>query len=264
MSGEAVFIPQEEGFVATELARGPWDPGAQHGGPPAALLMRAFEQLPAAEELQIVRVTYELLRPVPLGRLEADADVIRPGRRVQLLEGSIRASDGIEVVRARALRLHRADTSAPVTDAPPPPPGPDQGREHEPGGEGFNPPHRPMFAPDAIEIRFVAGVFGRGPSTAWFRLRVPIVAGEEASALQRLAAAGDFGNGISAELSWDEWAFINPDLTLYIERPPEGEWIGLEARTLVASGGVGLAESVLYDQAGRVGRAVQALLVMRR
>src|ERR1700755_2756638 len=182
MPGEAVFIPQDEAFVATELARGPWDPGAQHGGAPAALLMRAFERLPAGDELQIARVTYELLRPVPLGRREADADVTRRGRRVQLLEGSIRTPDGIEVVRARALQVHRADAGGQFTAAASLAPGPEQGRERDgEGGEvdgeddGFNPPHRPMFAPDAIEIRFVDGVFGRGPSTAWFRLRVPLV-----------------------------------------------------------------------------------------
>jgi hypothetical protein len=183
---------------------------------------------------------------------------------VQLLEGTIRTPDGIEIVRARALQVHRIDPSARATPSAPPPPGPDQGREHEAGAEGFSPPYRPMFAPDAIEIRFVEGVFGRGPSTAWFRLRVPLVADEEPSPLQRLAAAGDFGNGISAELSWDEYAFINPDLTLYLEHPPEGEWIGLQARTLIAEGGVGLSESVIYDLRGRVGRAVQALLVARR
>ena len=226
--------------------------------------MRAFERVPAEEGLLITRVTYELLRPVPLGELFVSADVVRPGRRVQLLEGSIRTPDGMEVVRARALQVARADASAPTTPLVPPPPGPDQGHEHESGGEGFNPPHRPMFAPDAIEIRFVEGVFGHGPAMAWFRLRVPIVAGEEPSPLERLAAAGDFGNGISAELSWDEFAFINPDLTLYMERPPEGQWIGLQARTTIADGGVGLAESVIYDLGGRVGRAVQALLVMPR
>ncbi len=93
-----------------------------------------------------------------------------------------------------------------------------------------------MFAPDALEIRFVAGTFGGGPSTAWFRLRAPIVAGEEPTPLQRLAAAGDFGNGISTILPWSEYMFINPDLTLYIERPPVGEWIALEAQTTIAPG----------------------------
>jgi hypothetical protein len=182
---------------------------------------------------------------------------------VQLAEGSISALDGTELVRARALRVRAAEEGA-GQPADPPPAGPAAGHEHRAGGEGFVPPYSPMFAPDAIEIRFVKGVFGNGPATAWFRMRVPIVEGDRPSALQRLAAAGDFGNGISAVLPWEEYVFINPDLTLYIDRPPEGEWIGLESRTLIPADGVGLAESVLYDERGRVGRAVQALLVAPR
>jgi hypothetical protein len=259
---QGVFEDRGDGrFVASELARGPWDPNAQHGGASAALLVRAFEQLPGDEELLIARVTYELLRPVPLGELDVEAEVVRPGRRVQLLEGSISTPDGTEVVRARALRVRRADPGAARTEPDPAPPGPEQGEER---AAAFTPPHRPIFAPDAIEVRFVAGAFGGGPSTAWFRLRVPIVAGEEPSPLQRLAAAGDFGNGISAILHWDDYLFINPDLTLYVDRAPIGEWICLEARTTIVQGGVGTAESVLYDRRGRVGRAIQALLVAPR
>jgi len=255
----AVFIPHGDRFIATALAQGPWERGAQHGGAPAALLMRAFEQLPAPDGLALARSTYEFLRPVPLGELEVRANVARPGRRVQLLEGAIVTADGVEVVRARALRVKLAATGEPSTDGVQPPIGPDHGIEREPDA-----PHRPLFAPDAIEIRFVAGSFGGGPSTAWFRLRHPLVAGEDPSPLQRLAAAGDFGNGISATLSWDEHLFINPDLTLYIEREPRGEWICLESQTIIAAEGVGIAESILYDERGRVGRATQALLVARR
>jgi Thioesterase-like superfamily len=260
MAEPAVFAGQDGRFVASELARGPWDPNAQHGGAPAALLMRAFERLDEDSGLAIARVTYEFLRPVPLGELFVEASVIRPGRRVQLLEGSIADPDGVEVVRARALRIAAADAGGATTSSTPPPPGPESGRPNP-----LTPPHGlPMFAPDAIEVRFVAGTFGGGPSTAWFRLRCPVVAGEEASPLQRLAAAGDFGNGISATLSWDQYVFINPDLTLYVERPPVGDWIGLDSRTVLAQGGIGTAESVLFDERGRVGRATQALLVAPR
>ncbi len=267
MSTEAVFTAVDGRFVAGELARGPWDPGAQHGGAPAALLMRAFERLPAAPELAISRVTYEFLRPVPLGPLAVEASVVRPGRRVQLLEASITTLEWLEVVRARALQVASASAQAVsaadvagVADSPPPAAGPEQSRRND-----FVSPHRPMFAPDAIEIRFAAGQFhGGGPATAWFRLRAPIVAGEEPTPLQRLAAAGDFGNGISSEISWDDYLFINPDLTLYIERPPVGEWICLQARTRIPAGGIGVSESVLYDERGRVGRATQALLVAPR
>jgi len=260
MSETAVFAGQDGRFVASELARGPWDPNAQHGGAPAALLMRAFERLEGASGLAIARVTYEFLRPVPLGELSVEAGVVRPGRRVQLLEGSICGPGGVEVVRARGLRIAAADAGGVTTSSVAAPPGPEHGHPNP-----LVPPHGlPMFAPDAIEVRFVAGTFGGGPSTAWFRMRCPVVAGEEPSPLQRLAAASDFGNGISAALSWDEYVFINPDLTLYVERQPVGEWIGLDARTVLAEGGIGTAESVLFDERGRVGQATQALLVAPR
>ena len=210
--------------------------------------------------LAIARVTYEFVRPVPLGHLHVDVEVVRPGRRVQLMEGAIRTPGGTEVVRARALRVMPADASVPRTAGLPPPPGPEGGVEND-----YVSDHGPTFARDALEIRFVDGAFYRmGPATAWFRLRKPIVAGEVSSPLQRLAAAGDFGNGIAAALHWDRYVFINPDLTLYIDRVPVGDWIGLESKMIVATEGIGNAESVLYDRAGRVGRAIQSLLVAPR
>jgi hypothetical protein len=253
-----VYEIQDAGLVATGLARGPWDPNAQHGGAPAAVLMRAFEGCEPNPSLAIARVTYELLRPVPLGELHASASLTRPGRRVQLLEGSLVTPDGIEVVRARALRVARAEVEAgPET---PPPPGPEQGRSND-----FARGELELFPTDAMEIRFVNGGFYElGAATAWFRLRVPVVEGEDPSGLQRLAAAADFPNGIASEVGWDEYVFINPDLTLYIEREPLGEWICLDARMRVAAGSAGFSEAVLYDSQGRVGRSLQSLYVARR
>jgi hypothetical protein len=260
MSAHAVYVPDGDGrFVASPLARGPWDPAAQHGGAPAALLMRAFEKLPTPDGLALARVTYEFLRPVPLGDLQVCSSVIRPGRRVQLADASIHSSDGAEVVRARALQVLSAE--ADNASAPdPPPPGPEGAVASD-----YSPAQRPVFGTDAMEIRFIEGQFNAlGPSVGWFRLRVPLVAGEPVSPLQSLAAAGDFGNGISAIVSWDDHLFINPDLTLYIERQPIGEWICLQSETRISSEGVGIAGSRLSDQRGHVGWATQALLVSRR
>jgi hypothetical protein len=255
----ALFIPsgQPGRFTATELARGPWDPQAQHGGAPAALLIRELERLPTPDRLILARVTFELLRPVPLGDLAVRSEVVRPGRRVQVLEASLWAGE-VEVMRARALQV--AGAEAPASEPSEPPAGPDHGVPND-----LEPHFRPMFAPDAVEVRFVSGQFSaRGPATAWFRLRVPVVHGERASPLQRVAAAGDFGNGISAPVSWDDYVFINPDLTLYLERSPRGEWIALQSQTTIRAGGIGISESVLYDVDGRIGRATQALLVAPR
>jgi hypothetical protein len=267
---DAVYEDLGDGrVVAGELARGPWDPGAQHGGAPAAMLMRAFERVDggatgrdasAEGGLAIARVTYELLRPVPLGELRVEVSVVRPGRRVQLLEGSMSTGDGVEVLRARALRVARSPVTAGDRTGDSPPAGPEAGQESD-----FADPGVRLFPRDAMEIRFVAGRFySSGPATAWFRLRVPLVAGEALTGLQRLAAAADFPNGIATELSWDDWVFINPDLTLYVEREPVGEWICLDARMRVSTGGVGQTEAVLYDSGGRVGRSLQSLYVAPR
>jgi len=122
-----------------------------------------------------------------------------------------------------------------------------------------------MFGGDGVELRFVAGDFAQpGPATAWVRFKVPLVEGEEPTPVQRVAAASDFGNGVSAALDWNTHLFINADLTIYMVRPPRGEWVGLDSRTMVENDGVGLAESVLHDTDGAIGFAAQALLVGSR
>jgi hypothetical protein len=258
MPAQPVFEAVDGALVATELASGPWDPNAQIGGAAAGLLARAFELVPAPEGLLLARVTYDFIRPAPIGPVEVRADVVRSGRRVQLLEGAMLAG-GVEVVRARALRVLAADPGQIHSDEIAPPSGPDAGWTGSLPGL-----HRPRFATDAVEVRFVAGSFGAGPATAWFRLTRALVGGEEPSPLQRVSAAADFGAGLSGTLPRADFLFINADMTLYVEREPVGEWICLDSETRIAAGGIGMAESVLYDLSGRVGHATQALLVAPR
>jgi hypothetical protein len=258
MSPDPVFVRDGQRFVPSEAARGPWDPGALHGGAPAALFVHAFEGCLEGAELQLARLTCEFVRPVPLAPLSVRTEVLRPGRRVTLLEAQIEDEHGVQVARARALYVVASEIGD-ALGGPPPFPGPEDGRAND-FGDG-----PPMFATHAMEIRFVAGAFREvGPATAWFRLRGPLVAGESLSPFELLAAAGDFGNGIASELSWHDHVFINPDLTLYTERAPRGEWVALQSQMRVGPGSVATAESVLWDPAGRIGRASQALLVGRR
>jgi hypothetical protein len=257
MSRDPVFVRDGERFVPTEAARGPWDPGALHGGAPAALFVHAFEAQRDAPGLQLARLTSEFMRPVPMAPLTVAVEVLRPGRRVTLLEARMEDEGGVEVARARALYLIPSEIGD-ALGGPPPFPGPETGKAND-FGDG-----PPMFATHALEIRFVEGAFREvGPATAWFRLRGPLVAGEPLSPFELVAAAGDFGNGIASELSWDEHVFINPDLTLYVERAPRGEWVALASEMRVGPGSVAVAESVLWDASGRIGRATQALLVGR-
>lgn len=268
MSAAALFVPAAAPDVvaATELTRGPWDPGAQHGGAPAALLGRAIEAVQPGAEMRVARVTLELLRPVPIATLRVEAELVRPGKRVQLVAARLYAGETL-VLQALALRLRRDPASAaPVvaSAAPVPPlPGPEAAATL---GQGTDPAH-PLrsFPDDGVELRFASGHYLQpGPASVWIRLRVPVVPGEEPSPLQRVLAAADFGNGASAVLDWDRFVFINPDLSVHLERDAEGEWIGLEAETTIGSDGTGQAVSTLFDRRGRIGRAVQGLFVGER
>ncbi len=258
-AGSALFETDGASFLPTPLARGPWTSRALHGGPVAALVARAVERCSPEGGQQLVRLTLELLRPVPMGRLNVTTFLVRPGRKVQLVDAVVE-SGGVEVAWARALRIRvgpEADQVVPTVAEDDRPAPPDEGTLTPPMTDGYR-----AFHNEGIEIRFVRGRFDAlGPSTAWFRLRCPVVAGEEPSPWQRAAAAGDFGNGIAAELDFGAHLFINPDLTVVLHRPPVGEWVCLEARTRFGTPGIGSAESALWDLEGRVGRAIQNLLV---
>jgi acyl-coenzyme A thioesterase PaaI-like protein len=278
-AGAALFTPTVSGFRPTELARGPWSPDALHGGPVAALVVRAAERTvhdggaghdggPGTPvPWLLVRLTLELLRPVPFADLVVTARLVRPGRSVRLVDVSIDA-DGSAVAWGRCLLRGMPSPSDPHWPAdrgwPPPtatvstpmPPGPDEGR---PG---------PLLSQDTTfdnggaELRFVRGSFhGAGPATVWVRLAVPVVMGESPSPAQRAAAAADFGNGVSAVLPFDQWRFVNPDLTVVLERPPTGPWVALEATTALGTPGIGVARSTLFDPEGPCGSAVQTLVV---
>jgi hypothetical protein len=255
---EAIFERRGDHFWATDLARGPWDPNAQHGGAPAALIGGELERLDPNPDLALVRITYELLRPVPLGGLHLSTEIVRPGKRVQLLEATLSDPGGTALVKARAVRVARAPLGAgtPVEETPA---GPETGATAAPL---WNPRSLPG---GGVELRYVEGSPEQlGPRTAWFRLKVPVIAGEQPTPLQRLLVAADFPNGISNELDWREWLFINPDLTVYIEREPSGEWVALQAHTRVVEGAAALAQAVLFDTEGRIGRSLQSLYIAPR
>jgi Thioesterase-like superfamily len=258
---DAFFERDGPRFRATELTRGPWDHGLQHAGPPTALLGRALERCDPRPATQIARITFEIVRPIPIAALEPRARVVRPGRSVELLEGELVDEEGRELVRARAWRLRTEAmelTPAPVAASPPP------GPEHGSASPFFDTGASVGYH-TAIEWSFVAGGFRElGPATVWMRSRVELVAGEAPTPLGRVLVAADSGNGVSAALDFTRHRFVNVDLNVHLHRLPAGEWVCLDAATLPQPNGVGLAEAALWDEQGPLGRALQTLVIERR
>src|SRR6185503_6909674 len=114
--------------------------------------------------------------------LTVSAEVVRPGRSVELVEASLADAEG-EVMRARAWRL----VARPVELDPAPP--------DEPPAHGPADGTPKDFFPTGSDLEL-------GPAVVWMRMRHPLVEGEEPTPLQRVLVAADSGNGVSASLDY--------------------------------------------------------------
>jgi hypothetical protein len=254
----ALYLPVDDGvYEATELTIGPWSADAQHGGPPAALLTREVERRGEIAGGQTVRLAFDILGPVPVGRLRVSSRLLRPGRRVELVEATLDAGDR-PLMRVTAWRTRTAD--GPAGPADPAPHGPDDGR---PGDLRFF--DREVAYHRALEWKVVHGDFTRpGPAAAWTRSLCELVAGEPMTALEHLLVMTDASSGLSSVLDWSTTSFANVDLVVAMRRPPRGEWLATDAGTWLGGTGTAQCFAALYDADGLVGRSSQSLLVEPR
>jgi hypothetical protein len=249
----------EERFFATALTRGPWSNDHQHGGPPTALLARAIERLEANESDSFVaRITVELLRPIPIAApLEVVTDVLSSGRTVTRIAAALLSGDQ-QLAVAVALRIRVEELGLPI---------------RLPNGDELLRPLEqcpsfvfPFFQHDvgyhtAIEARIASGEFGSGRMAVWMRPRVPLIDGEETSALQRVMICADAGHGVGTALDTREWSFVNPDLTVHLHRLPSTEWLGMSARTWSEPLGFGASRTRLSDRRGDLGVVLQSQVI---
>jgi len=259
LTGQAGAAALTGEVTSNPACGGPWHPDLQHGGPPNALLVLAAERLAAAaagrSDLQAVRLAAEFLGPVPVAPLALTANVDRLSRTAALVSATLAGPDGRTCLQARIWLLAPGERPA-VAGVRSSEVGPDPAGWPSLDFDGF---------PYARHLRW-HGVVGSptqlGPAAAWIAARIPLVAGETYTALQRTALFADSASGISAELSWDEWSFANVDLDLHLFQPAIGDWLLVDAVTELGDG-MALTRSRLSDRTGPVGAGMQTLLVRR-
>ncbi len=288
----AYYLPLGDGhFEPTEATSSPWDTRAQHGGPPTALLASSLDDAFGRPDLRVARISVDFLGPVPRIPSRVQTELLRPGRRTQLSEASLWAGDR-RVAVARV--WHLATGPGPGADGTDPAPGnsvPGPAEGDASGGPGptgdagvpEDEPALPAGLPgpqpqtffdgvkdwgygEATEWRTVSGGYtaGTGAADVWTRVRIPLVAGRSLNGLARFAIVADSANGLSAPLSFTEWLFIPPGVTMHLHRYPEGEWVRLTASSDPGRQGIGLTEGTLSDAVGRCGTVTQPLLVAPR
>jgi len=252
------YAPAGELLVPTPLTIGPWDPRLQHGGPPAALLARAIEALDGGEAFVTTRITVDLLRPIPLARLRAAAQLARGGRQARWIDASLE-HEGVEVARARAVQVLRRELALPPPHTPLEPP--------LAPPEAASPPFEfPFFPCDpayhrAIELRVLHGAWPLGPVTVWARPLVELVAGEPLAGVPLVLALADAINGFAPALPMGGFRFVNADLQVSLRRPPVGPWIGFAVRSTPDACGAGLVHARLFDGTGELGFASESLVL---
>jgi hypothetical protein len=258
---EAIYKVDGANIETSVFAGGPWDPRLQHGAAPSSLICWAVERLPSTVPMRVTRLTVDLMRPVPVGPLTIETEILREGKKIQLVAVRLLAG-GKEVVRATALRIRREERELPSVAFSPPldvrlP-------ELLPEAMNSDGKSRTPFL-DGMSMRAARGAFRRpGPAAVWYRRSRPIVDGADISPLMRAVIAADFCNGTSSVFDFREWTFINADLSVSLAREPVGEWILLDAETWAGPDSTGIAAARLPDREGYFGRAVQSVLFEKR
>ena len=246
-------------FQPTDHTRGPWHEDHCHAGPPTALLARAIEQLNPQQKL--VRITVNLIRPIPFNGFRIEAEITRQGRIVTTSAANLIDAD--EKICATAVALQM--TPQPIHSLPT---HTDSYGRHSSATSGDFPIRKTLhdkraFNGDGVAVKYPEGQNPEpGPTIAWMKT-VPLFADEEASAFQRICPLADCGNAFSRNAEPWDFNFMNPDLTILLHRDPVGEWLGTDASGYWEDNGIGMADARLFDETGSVGRALQTLLIRK-
>lgn len=246
-------------YESLRATTGPWDPGLQHGGPPAALLGHTLRTLGGPAGSRIARITFDFHGPVPVAPLSVESQVLRPGARIQLATATLRAGTRTTMAATAWFVCAEPDRSPAIaTDFAVAPLPAQETVLQFPGAERF------PYA-EALEWRFAhGGIAELGPATVWTRVRIPLLDDAPLTGLERTLIAVDAANGLSAVLPFTQWTFVPVDLTVVLERHPDAEWVGLSSSTSVHGDGIGITQTLLFDERGAFGRALQTLFVAPR
>jgi acyl-CoA thioesterase len=265
----ALYVRDGETWIPQEACVGPWSPEALHGGPVAALCVSAAEVLLPGEQLVTTRISLDLVKPVPMQPLMVEARLIKTGRRVHLVDVTIR-HDGKEVALARVQRTSYAEVRLPDLsrsglDIGPPPDRPEDMILFDQATA----PDRPgNFSRLATEFRTATdlGIYKAGVKVAWLNVYADLTPGVPLSNAAAVAAASDYTNALGAPAMPSQVGLLYPnaDLTLYLVRKPVSHWVRLAPTSTWHEHGIGHSRCALWDEKGMLGTSAVTLPLMEK
>lgn len=233
-------------WAPSPLAAGPFI-GLQ-GGAVAGLLAAEVESLASIRNWGMaLSATAWFFRPTPMTRLGTCVTVIRAGGRMTIVDNTLTPHDEsdpcatlrVTLIRDQAVEVCGFDVARERLTLPP----------DCPLAQRAAPHGRPWFM-DAMEVRM-------GSELAWFRMKLPLVV--NAGALSHVMSIADWAHGIARPIN-NVVADPNPNLTVQLARPPNGEWIGVRAHAeWEPTRGVGFGGGLLYDVQRAIGSVSMAV-----
>ncbi|MCG8654224.1 thioesterase family protein [Yimella sp. RIT 621] len=243
----------ENTFMPTLHAQGAWQDAEQHMAPISALMTYMLEAHEPRDDMQIGRITWEILGMIPAAESHIEVVTLRPGRTIELLEATLTIG-GRVIIRARAWRLSVQDTTARAGNELPAMDGPEHAAPMDPTKEW------PGGYIASLEMRQLPG--GRdGRRSVWIRTRPTLVEGERATPVAALVTRVDTANGVATRFRPTELMFPNVELSLHLIRTPRPGWVGLDTAVTFGPTGLGLTSTTVHDEDGPVGKIEQCLTV---
>ena len=256
IQNEPFFVREHSAYTANRVSAGPWDPSSLHGRVVIGLLAHEIETRHGSPEFVPVRLTVDMYRLPGFERMEVSTRSIGDGKRIKVIDAEF-FSWAVSMARATCQLLRRTAN---------------------PEGKVWSPPNWSVPAPDEVqappdrrsalggmwEIRPITGTMGTaGPRRLWMREVRELVGGVPLTPFVRAALASDFASPF-ANAGDRGLGYINSDATLYLHRPMEGEWVGMEVVNHQATDGVAIGECFVYDVDGPIGSATVAALAQKR
>ncbi len=257
MTNMPFFTRDDDTFLPTQVANGPWDPKSLHGRVITGLLGFVIEERHSDPEFVPARLTVDMFKLPTIDKpIEVTTKLVRDGMRIRVVEAEF-FSGGVSMARASCQLLRRTQNpdgniwSPPNWDAPKP--------------ADIPPPTDPRLGMHGKwTTRPIVGHMGSlGARRLWMSEVRELVAGAALTPFARVAVAADFASPF-ANAGDQGLAFINSDVTLYLHRLPATEWIGFEVVNHHSAQGIAIGECWLYDEQGPIGTSTVAALAQRK
>ncbi len=261
------FKHDGELYSPQTTAGGPWSESMQHGGPVNAIIAMSVEAVANEIEMDVVRLTIDILKPVPMQPVQVKSHLIRKGGKMAVVDTFLTVVGSDEpVASGRAVLLRAMPGKESMIDTA----GPCPESRHTLLIEPWLPANIAAQLPPGLHhlIQFYPSLNKERPA-CWVNGAANMLQDRAMTSLEHCATTADMTTVLATRmqatqtgnLSFDVAQIMNTNTSIHFSRLPVGEWFAYTDHFIQVCGGYGVAACVIYDEQGCIGKVTQNLIV---